>query len=144
MVSSYEKLTAPCGLDCFNCDLFEANISPEVRRHVSGHPDIQPEKAACRGCREQDGCLIYPGQCATLECVKEKEVTFCFRCEDFPCSRLLPAADEAGKYPHNFKLYNLCRIMAVGLNAWAENEALDIRRKYFEGKFVVGKGPVVK
>jgi hypothetical protein len=46
----------------------------------------------------------------------------------------------AGRYPHNIKLYNLCRIKKVGLDSWIENEAGQIRKKYFTGKFIMGKG----
>ena len=42
-------------------------------------------------------------------------------------------------YPHNMKVYNLCRIKAVGIDKWIE-ESVQIRKKYFTGKFVVGKG----
>jgi hypothetical protein len=37
------------------------------------------------------------------------------------------------------KIYNLCRISEAGFEMWSE-EAADIRKKYFTGKFVVGKG----
>jgi hypothetical protein len=37
------------------------------------------------------------------------------------------------------KVYNLCRIKKVGLERWFE-EAGKIRKKYFTGKFVVGRG----
>jgi len=38
------------------------------------------------------------------------------------------------------KVYNLCRIKNVGLEWWIEEEAGAIRKRYFTGKFVVGKG----
>jgi hypothetical protein len=37
------------------------------------------------------------------------------------------------------KVYHLCRIKNVGLERWIE-EAWRIRKKYFTGKFVVGRG----
>ena len=42
--------------------------------------------------------------------------------------------------PHNMKLYNLCRIKKIGVERWIEEEAGQIRKKYFTGKFIVGKG----
>jgi hypothetical protein len=59
---------------------------------------------------------------------------------NFPCVLLAPIADQAAQYPHNIKLYNLCRIKKVGLERWIEEEAGQIRKKYFKAKFVVGKG----
>jgi hypothetical protein len=38
------------------------------------------------------------------------------------------------------KLFNLCRIQKVGIDRWIEEEAGDIRKKYFTSKFVVGRG----
>jgi hypothetical protein len=67
-------------------------------------------------------------------------VAFCSECNEFPCVLLAPIADQAARFPHNMKLYNLCRIKKVGLERWIEEEAEQIRKKYFTGKFVVGKG----
>jgi hypothetical protein len=38
-------------------------------------------------------------------------------------------ADGADKYPHNMKVYNLCRIKKIGLDRWVEEEAGQIRKK---------------
>lgn len=138
------ELTAPCGLDCFNCIVYEKNITDAVRTKVAQGLNIPESKVDCRGCREQKGRVLNAASCATLDCVTEKGVGFCFECGDFPCAKLAPAADKAGSYPHNIKLYNLCRMKKVGVEAWAETEAADIRRKYFKGKFVPGLGPVLE
>jgi hypothetical protein len=39
------------------------------------------------------------------------------------------------------KVYNLCRMKAIGVKKWAEDEATVIRQKYYTGKFKVGSGP---
>jgi hypothetical protein len=56
---------------------------------------------------------------------------------------LCPSAESALRYPHNLKLYNLCRIKLLGPEKWAEEAAAN-RIRYFKGKFVVGKGPVTE
>ena len=139
--------TAPCGLDCFNCSAHEANITPEYRTRVADFFGVKPEEAGCKGgCRGVKGnCLWVGGPCATYACAERKGVTYCFECQDFPCSRLAPSHDsttgpEKG-YPHNFKLFNLCRMRAVGVEKWAENEADNVRDMYFNGRFVVGDAP---
>ncbi len=138
-----EALTAPCGLDCFNCTvLFESNITDEIKMGVSSKVGIQPDQVSCRGCRIQDGCKLHKG-CETLDCVKEKGIGFCHECGSFPCEKLQPASQGADAFPHNFKLYNLCRIKAVGLPRWAEKESAAIRARYFKGKFIPGTGPVL-
>ncbi|UCG62163.1 MAG: DUF3795 domain-containing protein [Candidatus Zixiibacteriota bacterium] len=142
-MSDMKSLTAPCGLDCFNCEIYEDNLTDEMADFFHAKMGVPKEEIACKGCRQQDGNhfhLAATGGCATLDCAKEKQVEFCCDCADFPCSYLAPIADEAGRFPHNMKLFNLCRIKAVGVERWAEKEALEIRKKYFTGKFVVGKG----
>jgi hypothetical protein len=115
-----KELTAPCGIDCFNCQVYEDNITPQMREYLSGVLKKPEDEVACKGCRKQGGCAMYP----------------------FPCEKFIPSADQAEKYPHNLKVFNLCRISGAGLEKWAE-EVKGIREKYFRGRFVVGKGPVL-
>jgi len=83
---------------------------------------VSKEDVACKGCRQQDGkhYHLQPEGCATLDCVKAKGVEFCCDCDDFPCAFLAPTADGAPTYPHNMKVYNLCRIKNFGLEHWIE------------------------
>ena len=135
-------LTAPCGLDCFNCGGYEANVTEEYKLRVAELWNIAPEETPCKGCRGENGqCKWANGQCATWDCVQEKGLTYCYECTDFPCKLLMPTKQGAD-YPHNMKVYNLCRMKLIGIEKWIE-EAAEIRKRYYEGKFVVGKGPVL-
>ncbi len=135
------ELTAPCGLDCFNCELYVDNITAEFVS-IFEKKGVKADAVPCKGCRAQDGCHFHLGEagCDTLDCAKEKGVALCSECEDFPCSLLAPLADQAAVYPHNMKLYNLCRIKLNGIERWIDEEAGQIRQAYFGKKFVVGKG----
>jgi len=137
-------LTAPCGLDCFNCPSFEGNITEEWKKQVSAFLKIPVEEAPCKGCRDEKGyCKFGPNQqCATWNCVVEKGVQFCHECAEFPCERLMPT-QQGATYPHNMKVYNLCRVKLIGLDAWIE-ESSSIRERYYNGKFLVGQGPVLE
>jgi len=137
-----KALTAPCGLDCFNCELYEENLTEELTDRIHVKMGVPKEEIACKGCREQDGKHFHLGRegCATLNCIKERGLALCCDCEDFPCAFLAPISDGAARYPHNMKVYNLCRIKNAGLERWIEEEAGAIRKKYYTGKFVVGKG----
>lgn len=136
-----KALTAPCGLDCFNCDVHESNLTEELAQLIHDKRGVPKEEIACKGCRQQDGKHYHlPNGCATLDCVKKKKVHLCCDCNDFPCAFLAPLADMAGHYPHNIKLYNLCRIKKIGIDRWIEEEAGQIRKKYFTMKFVMGRG----
>lgn len=135
-----KRLTAPCGLDCFNCMIHEDNLTDEVAEAIGSRWGAPKDEIACRGCRAEDGGHFHlPQGCATLDCVKARGVEFCCDCTDFPCAYLAPTADGAERYPHNIKVYNLCRIKRIGLERWIE-EAGEIRKKYFRCKFAMGKG----
>ena len=135
------ELTAPCGLDCFDCELLESNLTEELRAAYAVRFGTPASEVGCRGCRTGGGCKMLDVPCPTRACVMERELSFCSQCDDFPCARLMPARDGADRYPHNVKLYNLCRIQAVGLHRWAEDEAKAIRDRYFHGRFRPGHGP---
>lgn len=137
------ELTAPCGLDCFDCELLEGNLTDELRAAYAARFGRPASEVGCRGCRIEGGCKLLDVPCPTRACVTEHELSFCSQCDDFPCARLMPARDGADRYPHNIKLYNLCRIQAVGLHRWAEDEAKEIRDRYFHGRFRPGHGPCV-
>lgn len=136
-----KALTALCGLDCFSCELYEENLTDELTELIHQKYDVPKEAIPCKGCRAQDGDHFHLSQegCATLTCAKDKGVELCCDCDEFPCALLAPVADGAATYPHNMKVYNLCRIKQIGLEGWIE-EVGQIRKKYFTQKFVVGKG----
>lgn len=113
-MSTKQELTAPCGLDCFNCALYEKNFNHEAIAPMAKQYGKSLESLICKGCRKQPGCSCF-SNCATLECVNKKGKEFCFECDEFPCPMLQPCAEEAGRFPHNIKLYNLCRIKTIGI-----------------------------
>jgi len=135
------ELTAPCGLDCFNCELYEENLTEKLAQRIHDKLGVPEDDIPCKGCRGQDGKHFHLPEdgCATLDCIKSKGIALCSDCSEFPCAMLAPTADGAARYPHNIKVYNLCRIHKVGLDQWIE-EAGEIRRKYFTKKFTVGEG----
>lgn len=138
-----QRQIAPCGLDCFNCSWFEDHLTDDFKRQEAERLSISFDEVGCRGCRgEQGSCFWSQGDCATWACVEAKGVTYCFECDEFPCGLLAPSAQGAS-YPHNMKVYNLCRMKYNGIEAWVE-ESATIRKRYYEGDFVVGQGPVLK
>ena len=137
------QLTAPCGLDCFNCDMYERNITPAMRAAFAQRLGRSPQEVACQGCRASGGCRLAWSSCATLACAQEHGVEFCHECGSFPCAKLAPTADGADRYPHNYKIFNLAKMAANGFEAWATDAADETRRMYYRGKLIVGQGPVV-
>ena len=137
-----KSLTAPCGLACFICSTYEGSITEDYKKQVSAFLKIPPEEVPCKGCRDEKGNCKFGvnNQCPTYDCVQEKGVSFCHECGDFPCDNLRPTKNGAN-YPHNIKMYNLCRMKHFGIDKWIE-EAEEIQNLYYNGKFEVGKRPI--
>ncbi|MEA2101521.1 MAG: DUF3795 domain-containing protein [Thermodesulfobacteriota bacterium] len=134
----YRVMTAPCGLDCFNCPMYHAFLDEGMREKIAGHMHIPKEKAACRGCRNEKGIIGFMGMkdpCPVYQCTKDKGLAFCFECKDFPCDHLHPYADKAKVLPHNTKVFNLCLIKRMGIDAWAREKAEEVKKRYFKDSF---------
>jgi len=134
----YQQMTAPCGLDCFNCPVYLACEDEGLRTRISQNMGVPVEQASCRGCRNERGTIPFLGMsepCSVYKCTEEKGIDFCCDCSDFPCDHLHPYADKASLLPHNTKVFNLCLIKKMGLEAWAENRAKSVKSKYFKGEF---------
>jgi hypothetical protein len=137
-------LTSPCGLDCFNCGTYEGNITEEGKKQVSAFLNIPVEETPCKGCRDEKGKCKFGvnNECATWICINKKGLNFCYECEEFPCKLFRPT-QKGANFPHNMKVYNLCRMKLNGIDKWIE-ESGEIRKLYYEGEFIVGKGPVLE
>ena len=131
----YEKMTAPCGMGCFNCKMLEAKDDLALRQKAAEKFDLEFENAYCdSGCRATGGRCPFIGPdkvCALYQCSKEKNVTFCYECSDFPCDHLHPCADRAQEVVHNTKLFNLCLIKKMGLETWATQKSANVLKDYF-------------
>ena len=135
------NLVAPCGIDCGACEFHTCQDSPQLFAYLVSN-GVSPEKLPCAGCRNIRGnCPAIDCACATYQCATERNVDFCFECGDFPCAKLNPALDRA-TLPHNIKVFNLCVIRRRGVEGFLEQSA-EIKKKYYQGKMVVGEGPQV-
>lgn len=134
----YKKMTAPCGLDCFNCPMYLANSNASLRQKIAENLGLPLEKAVCAGCRHENGTIEFLGMtepCQVYRCISAKGLSFCCECADFPCDHLHPYADRASHVPHNTKVFNLCLIKKMGLEDWARQKAHKVKATYFKGAF---------
>jgi len=139
------ELTAPCGLDCFNCPCYLANDNEEIRKQIASQlkeRGLPSDKATCKGCRKENGNIpflhaIGLGPCKVYKCVSSKDIDTCADCFDFPCDNLHPFADYSSVLPHNIKVYNLALIRKMGLEKWAKEKAKGVRETYFGKKFEI-------
>jgi len=137
-----KEVVAPCGIECFNCEMYEENVTEEFQKRISENYKIPKEEISCKGCIDGNICLFLKLQgkeCLTRICVDEKGVDYCFECDNFPCEYLMPLSDRAKMYPHNMKVYNLALMKKIGVEAW-KKEAKKIRKIYFEKPIEIGSG----
>jgi hypothetical protein len=137
----YHQMTAPCGLDCFNCVFYLATQNDEARAQVgqmSEKTGIPMDSLECHGCRHHAGripALVNQNgesfQCGTYTCASENSHHHCGECDNFPCERLQPVADKAQVLPHNIKVFNLLMINKIGLETWSKTKSSEIRSSYF-------------
>lgn len=108
-----KKRLAPCGLHCGKCFAFtEGDIRYHSRqlKDSLGNFDVYAERftelldepvffkypafkeflthlsaANCKGCREEQ-CKLFKS-CRVRACSEEKNVDFCFQCNEFPCGQ---------------------------------------------------------
>ena len=134
----YSNMTAPCGLDCFNCPMYHALSDENLRNKIAESMKIPTDKAICKGCRNENGTIGFLNMtepCNAYRCISDKGIDFCFDCSDFPCDYLHPYSDMAPMVPHNTKVFNLCLIKKMGLEKWAREKAKSVKETYFKGKF---------
>ena len=101
----------PCGLSCDKCFAFTEGAikyhSKELKKHLGNfdvyahrfvelldepvfkkYPEFKAmldylSSAECKGCRKES-CKLFKS-CKVRACHKEKQVDFCFQCDEFPC-----------------------------------------------------------
>jgi len=133
------RLVAPCGINCGTCAAYRVKDEKSLADTLNKH--FRWNGVPCPGCREVKGkCQFIEGTCETFACVSSRGLTFCFECQEFPCSKLNPASDQAAILPHNLKVFNLCFIERQGLAKFLEREP-EIKNRYYRGKMAIGKGP---
>lgn len=100
-----ENTAGICGLFCGTCPMYPAH---------------------CHGCLSDKlapHCRVCPN--GFRECARERGVTWCFECGEFPCARLeefLNTHWENGISHHAGVIENLKRMKAMGVAAWVEEE----------------------
>lgn len=67
-----KEMFAPCGVNCEICSAYLRSNNP------------------CSGClTDDDSKPLHCLNCAKKKCVKEKGISHCYKCEEFPCSKIL-------------------------------------------------------
>ena len=107
-----KELIAPCGMVCAVCSGYLALKHDVKEKGV--------RMAYCKGCRPRDKkCAFLKKRC---ELLLNKNVEFCYECEEFPCKNLKHIDNRYQTFFHMSLIDNLQFIKENGLAEFLENQ----------------------
>jgi hypothetical protein len=99
----FKNIMGVCGIDCSRCQIYLAPKKPKLALKLAKAFDkmwdnVKPEDFHCSTCRGE------LSECWTKECwirsccVDDKNLDFCYQCQDFPCKGLEEWANKNKRY----------------------------------------------
>lgn len=112
-----------CGLYCGACEVLVAHLNAKERGKAARWEDLPPflvqnmpeAEAVCHGCKTD---TVFAGcrGCPMRNCAREKQVEFCFECEEYPCAiihEMKEAIDRIKETkPHTASIFGNLKISA--------------------------------
>lgn len=122
------KQVGICGIYCGTCPMYLAYRKNDSKQldNISKEWGLPIEEIPCDGCHSDK--LFSPcRECrhGFRECAKQKGVTWCFQCPDFPCSRLEDFRDihvVNGISHHDHVIEDLKDMKEQGVEQWVEEQ----------------------
>ena len=117
------KTAAICGLFCKSCTCYigtkEDGKRLELLSQRSGRPT---EDFICDGCRTKRASY-YCRDCYIKNCVKQKSISFCFECSEYPCVHIKEFKEQM---PHRIELFDSLQYLKEnGIDKWEEKMQSD-------------------
>lgn len=115
-------LAGACGLYCGACSIYRMYKDRDTERLERAARQVfhcRPDDIRCEGCggpAEQ----VWSPDCRILACTRQRGLSFCCQCAEFPCDDLGAFSAERRGIP----VANLHRLAEIGKEAWlAEQDA---------------------
>lgn len=108
-----------CGLYCGACDVFIANMNSKVEALAQAWK-MDLNQLKCHGCKSTVNA-IYCMDCDIKKCAQNRDIEYCFQCEEYPCSRLVAFRNDEHPH-HSIVLQNLGFIQSQGSARWLEKQ----------------------
>ncbi len=103
-----ESMIAPCGLDCEPCSIRMIPLDAETAEEAiewfkqmgwlkedEGVKEAIERNLYCKGCHSDRDDVHWSPDCGILKCcLDEKNLEFCYECEDFICEQLKKWGEE--------------------------------------------------
>lgn len=118
------KTAGICGLYCESCTCYIGTKEDRKRLEILSQRSGRPvEDFICDGCRTKRASY-YCRDCYMKNCAKQKSISFCFECSEYPCGRIKEFKEQM---PHRIELFDSLQYLKEnGLGEW-ENK---MRRDY--------------
>lgn len=113
-----KQLIAPCGMNCAICSRYLA--------YKNKLPVVKGKIYHCSGCRPEDRKCVVQKNCTDNRKLLKREIDFCFKCNNFPCERLLKLDRRYRKNYNMSMVENLMNIKTDGLAKFVKKQS----RKY--------------
>ena len=125
-MDSLRDLAAICGLYCGTCPSWLAPRENDIQRvrKISEVMHIPIDEVPCDGCLS-NRVTRHCQECRIRKCAIEKQVTWCFECDEFPCRQL---RDFTGSHivdgiSHHANVIEDLRYMRErGIEQWLEQQ----------------------
>lgn len=115
---SGDALIAACGLYCGACGIYLATQENDNGRILQYALVLNQsfEETLCDGCGAQRKSLHCSGMCTFIDCKKQKGVSFCADCKEFPCQALI---EFKSGMPHRSEMLEAqIRLKKIGADNW--------------------------
>ncbi len=108
-----------CGLYCGACSILIANESGMLEEKAAEW-EMTKEDASCFGCRSDHNAVFCSG-CVIKNCAKEKEVDYCFNCDEYPCEAVEDFQKDSAPH-HSVITVNSESMKKTGIEQWLETQ----------------------
>ena len=128
MRTDAEKIVGICGLYCGSCPSYLAYKKNDVEllEKMSRERGFSIEELRCEGCLSDKVSANCRGcRAGFRECAEEKQVSWCFQCDDFPCQRVkdFTKVHIVNGIPHHEHIIEDLEYMKThGVEPWVEKQ----------------------
>lgn len=115
LIDNKKDLLAPCGLYCGVCRIYQAYKDNDLEFKKEILPTLNDfgvktvDDIACTGCLSDGIVFHFCRSCPIKDCIKNKELEGCYKCDEFPCKIINGWSDPLDK-----------KVMLRSIPAWRE------------------------
>lgn len=115
------SLAGVCGAYCGACPVYRAWAAQDVARldALAASLGTTPDRLVCTGCRTA-ASFCLGGDCGIKQCARDRGVTFCVDCSEYPCDRIRRSLSSVPYLPAICR--DALRLHEAGISGWLREE----------------------